>query len=73
MELMIVWVHRRRNGRVSFRYGQRRVIAQLFVRIVEVDRIKAEAVNTALKPETGHIQKRVTNVFVVEIQIWLAG
>src|SRR3546814_12051928 len=51
MLLEIIGVHRRRRGGIAARGFQRRIVAQILVVEVEVDRIEPEAVDAALQPE----------------------
>ena len=55
MTLVIIRVHRWCDGRITLCNWQRGVIAQLFIREVEVDRIKAETIYAALEPEPRRI------------------
>ena len=38
---------------------------------IEIDRIKAEPINPPIQPEAAHIQKRILNIWVMQVQIWL--
>ncbi len=73
MALMIVGVHCRRGIRLAMFRHERRIVPQLRIVEIEVDRVQPESVNPLLQPEFGHIQKRILNVAIVEIQIRLGG
>jgi len=50
-----------------------RVVAQQPVVKTEVDGVQAQAIDTAIQPETHHIQYRGTHVGIVEVEIGLRG
>ncbi|MPM00683.1 hypothetical protein SDC9_46912 [bioreactor metagenome] len=70
--LVVVGVHLRRGAVVAFLDRQRRVVAQLFVMHVEVDRVEAEAVDATLEPEPRHVQQRLLHRRAMEVQVGLA-
>ena len=69
---MVIGVHRRRNGVIAQRFGQRRVVAQILVSKVKIDRIQTKAVHAALEPKLRHIQQSLLHGCVVQVQVGLA-
>ena len=69
--LVVIRVHRRRDGRIPHLFGQRRVIAKLLIVHVEVNGVEAESINTSVQPEPTHVQKRLLNLWIVEVQVGL--
>jgi hypothetical protein len=69
--LPIIRVHLWRDGCVSVRNTKRRIVAQLLIVKIEIDRVKAKSVDATLHPERRDIQQFLLQVGVVNIQIML--
>jgi hypothetical protein len=71
--LVVVGVHRRRDGGVAQLLGERRVVAQFLVVEIEIDGVEPEAVDPPVQPEAHHVEQGFLNFRIVEVQIRLRG
>ena len=71
--LVVVGVHCGSNGIVALLGRQSRIVAQFIIAEVEVDRVEAEAIDTAIEPEAGNVEHGILDFRIVEVEVRLRG